>query len=79
MEKVRRIKRMFRSPALGAICKWSEVVRWPIIGVNVVSAICSLLSLGLTLVIQALVDGATGGKVLLTLHFVKCEMMLAFT
>ena len=62
MESVRRIKRLFRSPALGAILHWSKPVRGAILSISAISVIGTLVSLGLTLVTKALVDGATTAK-----------------
>ena len=42
---------------------WSRPVRWAIVAVSAVSVLGALLSLSLTLVTKALVDGATSGRV----------------
>ena len=62
MEKLKKARKLFKSPALSAILTWSKPVHWPIVGVSVISVISALLSLGLTLVTKALVDAATGGN-----------------
>ena len=61
MESLRKVRKMFRSPALAAIRAWARPVRWPVLGISGISVLSTLLSLGLTLVTKALVDGATGG------------------
>ena len=62
MEKLKKAKKLFKSPALTAILAWARPVCWPVVGVSMISVISALLSLGLTLVTKALVDAATGGK-----------------
>ena len=63
MDKLKKARKAFTSPALSAIIAWSRPVRWAIVGVSAVSVVSTLLSLGQTLVTKALVDGATGGRV----------------
>ena len=62
MEKLKIVRKMFKSPALSAILAWAKPVRWPIVAISVISVVGALLSLGLTLVTKALVDAATGGN-----------------
>ena len=49
MENLKKAMKLFKSPALSAILAWAKPVRWPIMGVSVLSVVSALLSLGLTL------------------------------
>lgn len=69
MEKLKKARKLFESPALSAILAWAKPVRWPIVGVSVISVVSALLSLGLTLVTKALVDAATGANLDRLLQF----------
>ncbi len=60
LEKVRSI---FASTALKAIWRWSRPVRIPVLLVSLISVVSSLTSLGVTLVTENLIDGATGRDV----------------
>ena len=62
MENLKKVGKLFKSPALSAILRWSKPVRWSVAGISVITVINTLLSLGLTLVTKALVDAATGGN-----------------
>ena len=57
-----KIKSIFCSPALRAILQWSKPVHVSIVLISAMSVVSSLISLGITLVTKALIDGATGGK-----------------
>ena len=63
MGKIKKALFLFKSPALAAVYFWSRPVRWAVVGVSAISVVSALLSLGLTLVTKALVDGATSGSV----------------
>lgn len=69
MEKLKKSMKLFRSPALSAILAWSRPVRWPVVGVSMISIVSALLSLGLTLVTKALIDAATGANLSLLWKF----------
>ncbi len=62
-QNINKIKSIFRSKALSAIVQWSRPVHAAILGISAISVISSLISLGVTLVTKALIDGATGGNV----------------
>ena len=62
MGKIKKALSMFKSPALAAVFQWGKPVRWAVVGVSAISVINTLLSLGLTLITKALVDGATSGS-----------------
>ena len=62
MEEKKKVKKLFKSPALSVIVSWVKPIRWPIVGISIISIASALLSLGLTLVTKALVDAATGGN-----------------
>ena len=59
---LQKVKSIFRSPAIRAIVQWSQPVHLSIIMISVLAVGSSLLSLGVTLVTKALIDGATGGN-----------------
>ena len=61
MDNLKKVLKLFKSPALAAIWVWTKPVRWSIASVSGISVLSTLLSLSLTLVTKALVDGATGG------------------
>ena len=60
MEDFKKVRKLFKSPALLAILTWAKPVHWSIMGVSMISVINALLSLGLTMITKALVDAATG-------------------
>ncbi len=62
-DNLRKIKTIFRSPALRAIVKWSRPAHLSIVLISLIAVGSSLISLGVTLVTKALIDGATGGNV----------------
>ena len=62
MENLRKARKLFKSPALSALLAWSKPARWGIVGISVISVVSTLVSLGLTLVTKALVDGAVSGS-----------------
>ena len=62
-DNLRKIKNIFRSPALRAIVQWSRPVHLSIVLISLIAVGGSLISLGVTLVTKALIDGATGGNV----------------
>ena len=62
MENLKKVKRIFKSPALSAIVKWSKPVRGAVLLISCIGVVNSLLSLGVTLVTKALIDGATSGS-----------------
>ena len=62
MENLRKVKSIFRSPALRAIRGWSRCVRWEIFGICAISVALSLMSLGVTMATKGLIDGATGQR-----------------
>ncbi len=61
--KIKRIKSIFRSPALGAIVRWSKPVHGTVLLTSGIGVLNSLLSLTVTMITKALVDGATGGDI----------------
>ena len=62
-DNLRKIQNIFRSPALRAIVQWSRPVHLSIVLISLIAVGGSLISLGVTLVTKALIDGATGGNV----------------
>lgn len=58
-----KVKNIFRSPALRAIVQWSRPAHLSIVLISLIAVVSSLISLGVTLVTKALIDGATGGDV----------------
>ena len=61
-ENLKKIKNIFRSPALRALLQWSRPVHLSIVLISAIAVIGSLISLGVTLVTKALIDGATSGN-----------------
>ena len=61
-ESLKKVKSIFSSPALKAIVGWSKPVRMAVILISGIGIIGSLLSLGVTLITKALIDGAAGGN-----------------
>ena len=59
---LQKIRDIFNGPALRAIVQWSRPVHGAILLISVIGVVMSLLSLAVTLVTKALVDGATGGN-----------------
>ena len=39
MEKLKKAKKLFKSPALTAILAWARPVCWPVVGVSMISVI----------------------------------------
>ena len=62
MENLKKVKRIFRSPALGAVIRWSGCVRGSVALICALNAVSTLLSLGVTLVTKELIDGAVSGR-----------------
>ena len=62
MENLKKVKNMFTSPALRAIFKWSRPVRGAVVLISAIGVVTSLMSLGVTMVTKALIDGATSGS-----------------
>lgn len=62
MENLKKVKNMFASPALRAIFKWSRPVRGAVVLISAIGVVTSLMSLGVTMVTKALIDGATSGS-----------------
>ena len=61
-ESLKKVKTIFTSPALKAIVSWSKSVRIAVLLISGIGVIGSLLSLGVTLITKALIDGASGGN-----------------
>lgn len=61
-EKLAKFKKIFSSPALKAISKWSKPVHGVVLLISCIGMVNSLLSLGITLVTKSLIDGATSGS-----------------
>ena len=57
-----KVTSIFRSPALRAIIQWSRPAHLSIVLISASAVVSSLISLGVTLVTKALIDGATGGN-----------------
>lgn len=62
MENLKKIKNIFKSPALKAIKEWSRPVRGAVLLISVIGMVNSLLSLGVTLATKSLIDGAASGS-----------------
>lgn len=63
MTNKEKIRRVFRSPALRAIVRWSKPVRAAVFLISFLGILASGLSLTLTLVTKNLIDSATGRRV----------------
>ncbi len=61
-ENLEKVKAIFKSQALTAIVRWSEPVRWAVVGISSISVINTLLALNETLVTKSLIDGATSSN-----------------
>ena len=61
-ENLKKVKDIFRRPALKAIKEWSRPVRGAILLISCIGVVNSLLALGVTLVTKSLIDGATSGS-----------------
>ena len=61
-DNLKKVKSIFSSSALGAIAGWSKPVRGAVLLISGIGAIGSLLSLGVTLITKALIDGAKSGS-----------------
>ena len=62
MDGLKKTMKMFKSPALRALYRWAKPAHKSIAGISLIAVAATVLSLGLTLVTKALIDGATGGK-----------------
>ena len=60
-ENLQKVKNIFRSQSLRAIFQWSRPAHLSIALISLIAVVSSLLSLAVTLVTKALIDGATGG------------------
>ncbi len=61
-ENLKKVKSIFSSQSLKAIVGWSKPVRMAVLLISGIGVIGSLLSLGVTLITKALIDGATSGN-----------------
>ena len=61
-ENLKKIKSIFRSPALASIFKWSKCVHLQVVLICFLTVLTTLLSLGVTLTTRELIDGAIGFK-----------------
>lgn len=61
-ESLKKVKSIFTSPALKAVVSWSKPVRGAVLLISGIGVIISLLSLSVTLITKALIDGASGGN-----------------
>ena len=61
-ENLKKVKSIFRSPALEAIFKWSRCVHLQVVLICFLTVTTTLLSLGVTLTTRELIDGAIGFK-----------------
>lgn len=57
-ENLSKVKRIFRSPAIAAIFKWSKSVHLKIMLICLLTVTTTLISLGVTLTTRELIDGA---------------------
>ncbi|MBR3428748.1 MAG: ABC transporter ATP-binding protein [Clostridia bacterium] len=60
---ISKFKRIFKSPALGQVIRWSRCVHSRIIWICILNVVSVLLSLGMTLVTKALVDAAVSSHI----------------
>ena len=61
-ENLKKVKSIFRSPALEAIFKWSRCVHLQVVLICFLTVTTTLLSLGVTLTTRELIDGAISFK-----------------
>ncbi len=61
MDSIKKARSIFTSSALRTIAGWSKPVHTSLLLISLIGVAGSLLSLGVTLVTRALIDGATGG------------------
>ncbi len=61
-ENLEKVKAIFKSPSLAGIIRWSKPVHWAVLGIGSIAVFSSLLSLGETLVLKSLIDGATSSN-----------------
>ena len=59
-ENLKKVKTIFRSPAISAIFEWSKCVHLRVVLICVLTVTTTLLSLGVTLTTRDLIDGAIG-------------------
>ena len=59
-ENLKKVKAIFRSPALAAIFNWSKCVHMQTVLICLLTVVTTLLSLGVTLTTRELIDGAIG-------------------
>ena len=62
MENLKKVKKIFQSPALAAIARWSRCVRGSLALICLMNAVRTLISLGGTMTTKELIDGAVSGK-----------------
>ena len=85
LEDLQKVKKLFQSPAIAQVVRWSRCVHSRIILICVLNVILVLSSLGLTLVTKELVDAAVSSHAeviwrygLLLLGIVLTEIVLRF-
>lgn len=59
-ENLKKVKSIFRSPALAAIFQWSQCIHLQVVLICLLTVTTTLLSLGVTLTTRELIDGAIG-------------------
>ena len=59
MSNISKIRSIFRSPALGAILRWSGCVHGSLAVICLIACVNALLSLAVTMVTRGMIDGAT--------------------
>ena len=86
LEDLKKVKQIFRSPALKQVVRWSECAHRPILLICVLSIVYVICSLGLTLATKELVDAAVSAHSdllwrygLILLGIVLAEIALGFS
>ena len=61
-EDIRKLKKMFKSPAMTQVIKWSKCVRGQVLFICFLTVLMVLFSLGVTLITKELIDAAVSIK-----------------
>ena len=62
-------RRIITNPALSAIITWIKPFHWHVGSISAISVVRTMVSLGMTLVMKALVDSVTNGNVIALVQF----------
>ena len=68
-ENIKKIKKVFQSPSITAIYKWSKCVHLHVVLICLLTITTTIMSLGITLATRELIDGAISYKTMIVLQY----------